>query len=86
MVSLGSHRRLCQFVKNLSIIQVFCNYFRGKTGALIFACKNKSLEGPFNNVAPAVVRMNDFCRELGRSTNRWSWAHAPYFAVRVSNF
>ena len=41
------------------------------------------MKGPFNVVAPGVVRMNQFCAELGTAMNRWSWAHVPGFAVKL---
>ena len=52
--------------------------------ALLFAAKNSSVRGPFNDVSPNPVTMKEFCEKLGEATNRWSWAHAPYFSVRVS--
>lgn len=41
------------------------------------------LEGPYNIVAPNVARLRDFCVELGKLMNRWSWAHVPWLAARI---
>ena len=53
-------------------------------GALLYAATNEKMEGGFNNVSPNPVTMSEFCRQLGVASNRWSWAHAPYFVIRVS--
>jgi len=51
--------------------------------AFLFAATNNNIKGPFNNVSPNPVTMGDFCKKLGVQMNRWSWAHAPYLAVRI---
>jgi NAD dependent epimerase/dehydratase family enzyme len=53
--------------------------------AILFPLTSPSspLEGAYNVVAPNVVRLRDFCVELGTVMNRWSWAHVPWFAARI---
>jgi len=52
-------------------------------GAFLHLMEKKEAEGPFNIVGPDPVTMAAFCQTLGQAMNRWSWAHAPYFAIRV---
>jgi len=64
------------------------NYFSWIHGndcarAFIHLIENEEATGAFNMVAPNPVTMATFCQTLGQAMNRWSWAHAPYFAVRI---
>ncbi len=51
--------------------------------ALLFIISNENLRGPLNAVAPQPVTMKDFCRLLGSSLHRPSWARCPAFIVRM---
>jgi len=52
-------------------------------GAVVHLLKTPGLAGPFNIAAPDPVRMSEFCRELGRTLRRPSWAAVPAFALRL---
>jgi uncharacterized protein (TIGR01777 family) len=45
--------------------------------AMIHLIDRPDLAGPFNVVAPQAVRMDEFCRELGRALKRPSWLRIP---------
>ena len=44
----------------------------------------ESIEGPVNLTAPNPVRMNDFCKTLGKILRRPSWMAVPAFALRLA--
>jgi uncharacterized protein len=45
--------------------------------AILFAMENSQLVGPVNLSAPNPVRLNEFCRALGKTCGRPSWLSAP---------
>ena len=53
------------------------------TEGMLFAIGNPHVSGPINLVAPEGIRMREFCRELGRTLGRPSWAPVPSFLLRL---
>ncbi len=53
------------------------------TGLTLHALQNESVEGAVNVVAPGIVRLEEFCRVLGRVIRRPSWLPVPGFALRL---
>ena len=51
--------------------------------AVLFVIGTPALSGPVNVTSPAVVRMRDFCSDLGKAMHRPSWAPAPAFMLRM---
>lgn len=54
-----------------------------EVGAIRFLVERGDLDGPFNLCAPDAVRMNEFCRAIGRGIGRPSWLPVPAFALRL---
>ncbi|MBI3309232.1 MAG: TIGR01777 family protein [Candidatus Melainabacteria bacterium] len=52
-------------------------------GAILFALENENISGPVNVTAPNIVRNKDFCKALGKTIHRPSWAPVPSFAVKM---
>jgi hypothetical protein len=52
-------------------------------GIILKAIREPALEGPVNVSAPGIVRMSEFCRELGRALGRPSWFPVPSFVLRL---
>jgi uncharacterized protein len=52
-------------------------------GIILMAMQRESIRGPVNVVAPGIVRMSGFCRELARALGRPSWTPVPAFALRL---
>ena len=52
-------------------------------GIILMAIREPALEGPVNVSAPGIVRMSEFCRELGRALGRPSWFPVPSFVLRL---
>ncbi len=52
-------------------------------GAIRHLLKHDDLRGPFNLVAPGIVRQRDFARALGRALHRPAVMPAPAFALKV---
>jgi len=50
---------------------------------ILAAIQQPAIAGPVNVSAPGVVRMADFCKELGRVLGRPSWLPVPPFALRL---
>jgi uncharacterized protein (TIGR01777 family) len=50
---------------------------------ILYLIQNSQAAGPFNATAPEPVRMKDFCRVLGKTMARPSWAPVPAFALRL---
>lgn len=51
---------------------------------MVHIVDTSSLEGPVNCVAPGIVRMEDFCRSLGRVLHRPVWTRVPAVALRFA--
>jgi len=52
-------------------------------GLIEFALTNDKVSGPLNATAPEPLTMADFCKALGRSLHRPSWAPVPAFVLKV---
>ena len=52
--------------------------------ALCFCLEEKACSGPFNLVAPGVVRQADFARSLGRAIGRPTGLPTPRFVLRAA--
>lgn len=52
-------------------------------GMIEWAIGNPAVSGAVNAVAPNAVRMEAFCRALGRALHRPSWLPVPAFAVQL---
>ena len=52
-------------------------------GAIIFALETPAVRGPINVASPHAVRLSEFCRTLGRTLHRPSWAPVPAFILRT---
>ncbi|WP_462327742.1 TIGR01777 family oxidoreductase [Desulfobaculum sp.] len=59
-------------------------HVQDEVGALAFLVDCEDAQGAFNLSAPGVVRMRDFCKELGRALDRPSWLNVPRFALRLA--
>ncbi|GBC96184.1 Epimerase family protein [bacterium HR16] len=53
------------------------------TGLTLHALQNEAVDGAVNVVAPGIVRLEEFCRVLGRVIGRPSWLPVPGFALRL---
>lgn len=53
------------------------------TDLTLHALQNESVDGAVNVVAPGIVRLEEFCRVLGRVIRRPSWLPVPGFALRL---
>lgn len=54
-----------------------------EVGAIVFALANKVLSGPVNLAAPEPATMREFCRALGQTMGRPSWAPVPGFVLQI---
>ncbi|MBI3112592.1 MAG: DUF1731 domain-containing protein, partial [Ignavibacteriales bacterium] len=54
-----------------------------QVGAIVFALANKVLSGPVNLAAPEPATMREFCRALGQTMGRPSWAPVPGFVLQI---
>jgi hypothetical protein len=59
-------------------------HIEDEVGAIVFALSNKSLTGPVNLAAPQSVTMREFCRTLGKTMGRPSWAPVPAFVLQIA--
>lgn len=50
---------------------------------IMFAVSKRKLNGAVNAVSPQSVRMNEFCKTLGKVMKRKSWTKAPEFLVKL---
>ncbi|GIV15590.1 MAG: epimerase [Armatimonadota bacterium] len=53
------------------------------TGLVLHALQNEAVDGAVNVVAPGIVRLEEFCKVLGRVIRRPSWLSVPGFALRL---
>jgi uncharacterized protein (TIGR01777 family) len=51
--------------------------------AIVHALHNSSVTGPVNLVAPGIVRMEEFCKELGKALHRPSWLSLPPIVLKI---
>lgn len=52
--------------------------------AILFIIDHPSIEGPVNMAAPDSIRMKAFCKALGKSMHRPSFAAVPAFVLKVA--
>lgn len=52
-------------------------------GIFLYALDNDNVEGIINAVSPNPLRMNEFCKSLGKVLNRPSLFRVPEFALRI---
>lgn len=52
-------------------------------GLFAYVLENETIHGAVNVVAPGVVRIETFCKELGKVMVRPSWLPVPAFALRM---
>ena len=53
-------------------------------GAIMFLLRTPVVSGPVNFVGPEPVTMRDFCRAIGATMGRPSWAPVPGPILRVA--
>jgi hypothetical protein len=58
-------------------------HLRDLVSAILHVVDNRSLSGPVNGVAPGIVRMEEFCRQLGKVLHRPVWMRVPAPAMRL---
>ncbi len=51
-------------------------------GGIMFLLRTADISGPVNFAAPEAVTMKEFCRALGKSMHRHSWAPVPGVVLR----
>lgn len=69
---LGSGRQWVPWVHREDVVEI-----------LYYAIQNPRVAGPVNVTAPSPVRMQEFCKILGRTLGRPSWAPVPAPALRA---
>jgi uncharacterized protein (TIGR01777 family) len=52
-------------------------------GAILYCLENSTVSGPVNVTAPEVLTMKEFCRVLGQTMGRPSWAPVPEFVLKI---
>ena len=69
---LGSGRQWFPWVHRDDVVDI-----------LLFALEKEQLSGPVNVAAPEAVTMKQFCKALGKTMHRPSWAPVPGFALKL---
>ncbi len=52
--------------------------------AIVHSWQTSTIVGPLNLVAPGIVRMQEFCRELGKVLRRPSWLALPPIVLKAA--
>jgi uncharacterized protein (TIGR01777 family) len=55
-----------------------------EVSAILLAMNTPSLAGPVNLAAPGSVRMEEFCRKLGKAVRRPSWLGIPSLVLKAA--
>ncbi|MFA8449973.1 MAG: TIGR01777 family oxidoreductase [Bacteroidales bacterium] len=52
--------------------------------AIHFLIQNENAEGPINLCSPKVITQKEFCKELAKAMNTYSWLHIPKWLLKLS--
>jgi uncharacterized protein len=59
-------------------------HIQDEVNAILYSAGNEQILGPINLAAPDPVRMEDFCRVLGKVLNRPAWLSVPGFVLKLA--